>query len=247
MPEPVAVAAGPAARVSVARSRPRVYVGLSLFMVAIVIVGFWPTYFGPMLRGNIARPPIIQWHGIVFVGWMALLVAQVLLAARGRLQAHRRLGRFGIAYGVLVLVMGLAAGIAAPVRHVAAGDWTEDRGAGFLLITLGDMTLFGALFAAAVVYRRRPEIHKRLMMAATVALLFAAVGRMDFITSQAVYLFVWLSPMFIGMVYDWRMRGRVHPAYLTGTAVLFAGASRVLFERSEGWLRAGRAILAAFS
>ena len=42
------------------------------------------------------------------------------------------------------------------------------------------MILFAGFFGAAVAYRNKPEIHKRLIIAATVALAFAAVGRMNF-------------------------------------------------------------------
>jgi uncharacterized membrane protein YozB (DUF420 family) len=230
-----------------ARTKPAFYVGIAFFMVGLVVVGFWPTYFGRLVRGDIARPLVVQIHGLVFVGWMALLVAQIVLAWRGRVQMHRRVGRWGIAYGILVLVMGVIIGIAAPVMHVHAGDWTRDRAAGFLLITFGDMVLFGSLFGAAIMYRRTPEIHKRLMLAATVALLFAAIGRMQFLDPwPSVQTVVWLSPLLVGMLYDWRARGRPHVAYVISAAWLFVGAMRVLLTESEGWLRIGRAILAAF-
>jgi hypothetical protein len=225
-------------------ARSRFYVGLTMFMLAIVVTGFWPSYFGPMLRGNIARPLVIQLHGLVFTGWMALLMAQVALAARGKIQLHRRVGRWGIAYGCLVLAMGLAAGLAAPAQHVANGEWSRDRAAGFLLITLGDMVLFSAFFAAAVAYRSRPEIHKRLILAATVALLFAAVGRMH-LKSFALSELIWLSPLLVGMGHDWRQRRRVHPAYVIGTVGLFVGSLRVLAEDSEAWLAIGRPLLDA--
>lgn len=227
------------------RVRPRVYAGLSALMAGIVVVGFWPSYFGPMVRGEIARPAVIQVHGLIFVGWIALLMAQVALAARGRIQLHRKVGRYGVAYGWLVVAMGLVVGPAASVIHVRAGEWTRDRGAGFLLITFGDMVLFGACFAAAVAYRHRPEIHKRLMIAATVALLFAAVGRMAFISSPPLAGLVWLSPLLIGMVHDKVTLGRVHPAYIIATAGLFIGGTRILFEHSELWLRMARPILDA--
>jgi hypothetical protein len=218
------------------------YVGIAAFMCGIVLVGFWPSYFGPALRGNIDRPWVIQLHGLVFVGWMALLVTQVVLVSRGRTSAHRRVGTWGIAYGCAVLVMGLVAGIAAPLIHLRAGEWDVDRAAGFLLTIFGDMILFGSFFAAAVMYRGRPQIHKRLMLTATVALLFAAVGRMHF-ASQVVYEIVWLSPLFIAMAYDWKSQGRVHPAYVIGTVALFIGSTRELFTESETWLIVGRAIL----
>jgi hypothetical protein len=239
---------------SIAHARPRVrtrtpfYVALTAFMVGVVLVGFWPTYFGRLLRGDIARPLVVQIHGLVFVGWMALLVAQVVLAWRGRVQMHRRVGQWGIAYGALVLVMGVTVGIAAPVMHFHAGEWTQDRAAGFLLITFGDMVLFGSLFGAAVAYRRRPEIHKRLMVGATVALLFAAVGRISAL-DQAIpaLLAIWLSPVLIGMAYDWKTRGRPHPAYVVSALWLLVGALRVTLVESEVWLRTGRAVLGVFT
>lgn len=225
------------------RVRSRFYVGLSAIMAGIVIVGFWPSYFGPMLAGNIARPAVIQAHGLIFVGWMVLLMAQVILAARGQVRQHRAVGRYGIAYGWLVLVMGLVVGPAASVMHVRAGEWTLDRGAGFLLVTFGDMVLFGACFVAAVAYRSRPEVHKRLMVAATVALLFAAVGRMAFIQSQFLAVVVWLSPLLVGMGYDWLTRRRVHTVYIITTVGFFIGALRVLVAETEAWLWLGRPLL----
>jgi len=223
----------------------RFYLGLSLFMVAIVLAGFWPSYFGPMLRGNVARPLVVQLHGIVFVGWMVLLVVQVAVAVRGDVGLHRRIGQWGIAYGCLVLAMGLAVGLAAPVMHANAGDWTRDRAAGFLLTTLGDMVLFGSFFGAAVWYKSRPEIHKRLMVVATVALLFAAVGRTGLDSSPALFEFVWLSPILVGISYDWISRRRVHPAYIVGLVGLFVGSLRVMLEGSETWLVIGRPLLDA--
>ena len=233
----------PAARV---RTKPAFYVWLSLFMLAIVFIGFWPSYYGPVLQGDAPRPLIIHLHGVVFIGWMGLLLAQVGLAWRGRVQMHRRVGQWGIAYGVGVIVMGLVVGVAAPVMHVHSGEWTRDRAAGFLLITFGDMLLFGSLFGAALAYRRKPEIHKRLILAATVALLFAAVARMQWLATP-VAATLWLSPLLVGMLYDWRTRGRVHVAYLVSAAWLFVGAMRVALVESDAWLRAGRVLLGVFT
>jgi hypothetical protein len=229
------------------RTRPaktHFYVGVAFFMVAIVLTGFWPSYFGPLLRGRANRPPIIQVHGVVFIGWMALLVAQVVFAARGNIRRHRTIGNWGIAYGWLVLVMGLVASFAAPIIHVRAGEWDRDRAAAFLLTPLGDMVLFGSLFGAAVAFRSRPEIHKRLMVAATVALLFAAIGRMEFLPIPVLFL-IWLSPMLAGMFHDWITRRQVHRVYIIATMVLFAGSLRILFDQTRVWLAIGRPLIDA--
>jgi hypothetical protein len=217
-------------------------------MTAIVLAGFWPSYYGALLQGEATRPPVIHVHGAVFSGWMVLLLAQVALAWRGQVRWHKRVGRWGIAYGFLVLIMGVIVGIAAPVMHLNAGEWPRERAAGFLLVTMGDMVLFGSLFVAAVAYRRRPEIHKRLMLAATVALLFAAVGRLNdaIIHSPAWAAVVWLSPLLIGMAYDWYSGRRAHAAYIVSLAWLFFGALRLTVVQSVWWQRIGGAILDVF-
>jgi hypothetical protein len=216
-------------------------------MGVLVLVGFWPSYFGPLLRGITERPWVIQMHGLVFVGWMVLLVAQAILAAMGRIATHRKIGNAGIGYGALVFVWGLIVSFAAPVIHMRKGEWDLDRAASFLLVPLGDMALFGTLFGAAVLYRNKPEIHKRFILAATVALLFAAVGRMAFIKSPFLTVLLWLSPLLIGMAYDVVKRRRIHGAYFISLALLLAGFSRVLFLQSNAWMTIGRTVIRAIA
>jgi len=216
-------------------------------MSLIVVVGFWPTYFGQLLNGIPNRPWVVHLHGLIFTGWMVLLITQVILVATGRTKAHRALGNFGIAYGFLVLAMGLLISIAAPVLHLTAGEQTMDEAAGFLIIPLGDMVLFAVFFIPAVIYRRRPEIHKRLMLLATTALLFAAAGRMSNVISMPPAVLLWVSPVLLGIAYDKWTRRKVHPVYLAGLVILLVGFSRIFLVQSEGWLRFGRAIVRAFA
>ena len=220
------------------------YIGLTLFLIATVVVGFWRSYFGTLLTGAVARPLVMHLHGAIFTGWMALLLLQVGLAATGRVGTHRRVGNFGIWYGVLVWVMGVVATFAAPVLHIRAGEWTIDQAAGFLIFPIGDMILFAGFFGAAVAYRHKPDIHKRWMIAATVALAFAAVARMNLPLHW--FALLWLSPMFASMAYDLFARGRVHKVDAVATAIMVIAYPRVLLERSESWIAVGRVLLQPF-
>jgi hypothetical protein len=237
------VPAGPVVRAA-RRGRSPLYTGLAVLMTAIVVGGFWRSYFGPALRGNIARPWVIQLHGVVFVGWMLLLLAQVGLVATGRTRAHRALGQFGIYYGFVLLLMGIVVSFAAGVLHVTADPSKLDAEAGFLIIPLGDMVLFSLFFIPAVVYRRKPELHKRFIVLATTALLFAAIGRMDaIIPSTPVLIALWLSPPLAALGHELVVRRRLDRIYLGGIAVLALAAARVMLVQWEPWVSVGRAAL----
>ena len=219
------------------------FLAITLVLIAMVVRGFWPSYFGPMFSGGMERPWIMHLHGAVFTGWMVLFLVQVWLIHTRRVRTHRTLGnRLGIAYGCLVLLLGLVVSFVAPVLHVQAGDWTVDRAAGFILLPIVDMILFACFFGAAIFYRTQPDIHKRLMLVATIAVVFAAIARMGF-ESPLVFLLVWLSPLFAAMGFEWISFRQIHRVYLISLAILIAAFSRIFLMDSEAWLIIGRALL----
>ena len=224
----------------------RFYTGMALVMTAMVVVGFWPSYFGPLVGGTYAGSWVFHVHGAVFMGWMGLFAAQVSLVAAGHTRLHRRLGVFGMAYGVVLLLVGLTVSFYAPAMHIRSGAWDLDAAASFLMLPLGDMALFAGLFGAAVRYRRKPEVHKRLMLLATVAIVFAAVSRRIPYEQPWMFLAIWLAPVAAAMASDWRTHGRVHRVYLVGLAILVAGFARIFVRETELWLTIGRALLRPF-
>ena len=217
------------------------YVGVSLLIVAIVLAGFMPSFVN-MAVGP-PRPWFMHLHGVIFLGWLALLVSQAVLAARGKIALHRRVGEFGIAYGALLWIVGVAVSFIAPALHVRAGEWDMDRAAAFLTIPLGDMVLFGGFFGAAILYRAQTEIHKRLILLACVAVMFAGAFRLSYVMSLPAQILIWYSPVIAGMLYDrWKM-GRVHRVYWVGIAIMALALARIPFGETEVWQRIGRALL----
>lgn len=238
-------------------TRSKVYVGLALMITAIVLAGFSRSFYGTLV-GDAAHPWIIHVHAAVYIGWLALLITQSVLAARGRIATHKRVGTFGIAYGAVVWVLGLIVAIAMPVINVHSGQWPVERGEQFLAIPLGDMVLFGGFFGAAIAYRRKPDIHKRLVILAAVAIMFAAVGRA--LTAAGVLLgdpaapvggvparlLLWYSPVLVAMAHDLKTMRRVHPVYWIGVAAMLILYLRLPYSQTDHWHGIARTILAPF-
>jgi hypothetical protein len=215
----------------------RLYIGIAGLAIAIAAVGFWPTYFGPLLAGGVDKPAIIHFHAAIYVGWLAIFMTQVVLAATGRVALHMKLGRFGIGYGALVIFAGLLAGIGMFVLRVRAGDAAAAQTA--VLGPLMDMLFFTPLFAAAVYYRRRPELHKRLMVLATTSLLIAAAVRMPLGQPRSTLLLhaIWTAPILVAMAHDFLRQRRLHPVYALGLVLLViqGPAVRVYIRASDEW------------
>ena len=133
-------------------------------------------------------------------------------------------------------------------RRVRAGEVVAAQAQ--LLGPLLDMLVFAPLFAAAIYYRRKPELHKRLMIVATTSLLIAAVGRMPFLGTPRDPLLlhlIWTAPILLAMAHDfWRQRS-VHPVYVLGLVVLVLEGPLVrapargseTWQNMAGWLARG--------
>lgn len=206
------------------------FVGMALFLTGIVIVGFWPTYFGPVFLGQEAPSDwgvveaawTIHLHAAVFTGWMALLVVQTVLVARVKTRLHMRLGRYGAAFGLVLIVAGLIVTLAQIQGLVSTGNtWIEASSRAWnSLVPI--LVQFPLLLGLGYVYRMRPAAHKRYMLFATIALVRAAEDRIaTFIwTGDGVVEIIFLAEVGPIWVYDLYAEGRIHPATIVGTAVV---------------------------
>jgi len=221
------------------------YAATCALLVLIVIAGFGPGYVGAMISG-VGTPLILHFHGTVFFGWLVLFTTQALLPAFGRVDLHRKLGKFGIGYAVFLVALGLVTTVNRVLFYFNNGQ--EARARAFLISPLSDMVIFPIFFAAAIAYRHKPEVHKRLMLVATVMLTVAAVSRMGFLpSSYFAIVAVWLSPIYLAMVHDFYRYRLIHPAYVIGLLTLAAVPLRTLLTGSAEWQAFARWFIGAFS
>lgn len=225
---------------------PRLYLPATILIIVIAFIGFWPTYFGPALKGRVHVPPLIHLHAVIYVTWLALFATQVALAATHRVKLHMQLGRWMMAYGVVVVIAGLMALAQAFGTRLA----TEDvfRAQRYLFGVLKDLVFFVPFLVAGWIYRRKPEIHKRLMIVATTILVLPAVSRMSFLGTPVPlwkFMLVWPIPVYLLMIHDFYNKRLVHPVYLIGVAAMLTMRLILPFGSSHAW-QSVAAVITAF-
>ncbi len=176
---------------------------------AAVLYGFARTYF---LAGMVSAPlpnRLIHIHGAAFTLWMILLVVQSALISARKVAWHRTLGIAGMGLAVAMVVLGVMAATDA-LRRGAAPEGLDAKT--FYVVPITAIGLFAVLVFYAYRARRKPVVHKRLILIATIAIAAAAWGRWPIAILQDhppllnVVTLLFLLPI---VVYDIVSRGRV--------------------------------------
>jgi hypothetical protein len=83
-----------------------------------------------------------------------------------------------------MVLVGFAAADEVLSKRLAAGF--GDKARAFHLASTSIITLFGAFVFAAIAYLRRPEVHKRLMLLATITVIAPAIARVFFAVNVGI-------------------------------------------------------------
>ena len=215
------------------------YTGMAVMFVLTVFAGFARTYYLRTYFGATPLMPLLHLHGLVFTSWLVLFLIQNILVAANRTPVHRRLGIVGAGIAVLMVLIGVLTAIIRAKQGMAlAGD---NSPLAFLVIPFGDMLLFSSLVGAGFYFRRRADVHKRLMLLATVSILPAATARLPFAFIQQVgpLAFFGLADLFIVacLFYDLMTRRRIHRATVWGGLLIVASQPlRLVIGSTQAWI-----------
>lgn len=192
-------------------------------------------------RSSFNAPLIVHLHAVVFMGWVGIVLAQSWLATGGNVAMHRQLGKLAVVWAIGLMVFGTLVTVAATQTGRTPFFFQPQH---FLVANPVTLLGFAGLLGAAIALRRQTDWHARLQVGAFVMLMGPGFGRllpMPFLTPYAFEVagFVALIVPAIGMVRDWRVHGRVHPAWLWGIGVLLAVT---LLARVIGFSSVGAAI-----
>ena len=214
------------------------YIAMSIAAVITVFAGFAPTYYLRPYFNTAPLMPLLHLHGLVFTSWLVLFLVQTTLVAAHRTDIHRRLGILGGVIASFMIVLGTTTAVirasqgATPVPGVSPLS--------FLAVPLGDMLVFAILVGTGFYFRRRPDVHKRLMLLATISILAAAIARLPFAIMQAG------PPAFFGFTdvfvlacifYDLITLRRVHRATALAAVLIIASQPlRLMLAGTHVWL-----------
>lgn len=210
------------------------YFSMSLLLAAIVVYVFSQTVNEDLLHASPVPPGILWVHSIVYPGWVLFFIAQSGLVRTRNMRVHRALGWFGVALAVTMVVVGY-------VTVIDMDRFIRDREhyapiVPFTIVQLADLPFFAATFAAAILYRRQPEFHRRLMLVTYCSLVGAAFSRfphmpiaMTSICAEALVL--------LGVIRDGIVNHRVHKAYLytLPVMVVYQNVAIAIYRAAPPW------------
>ncbi len=170
----------------------------SIVLLVITLIGFKMFYLeGKAFPGRPLTPPIralLITHGLMMTAWMLLSVIQPLLVATKRKRLHMTLGRIGALLAGGMIIAGVRVGIEAarlaPPNLQLFGLAPKE----FMAVPVIGILAFGLFVLAGVLNRRRPEVHRPMMLMASLSVVSAALGRMPLLSAWATG--TWMEKMF---------------------------------------------------
>ena len=210
------------------------YFAMSLLFAAIVVTGFSRTVNQNLFHPAIARPFLLWVHGAAFSGWVVFYILQSALVRSGNVNLHRRLGWIGTGLGAVMVPLGVT--IAIVMAHFDDVQLHQPDPV-FLSIPFYDMLAFGVMVALAITWRRKPELHRRLLFLATCSLLDAPFGRSDFIFNHYLFFPCLDVVALLGVMRDLMVNRSVHAVYRYVLPLMIVGqaVSVYLWRGSPGW------------
>lgn len=236
-----------AAQITERRSNPErlFYVVAAVAMLIFTAGGFRNFYLhGRAPWGGMTTRivPLIVAHGLAMSGWVILFLVQSILIRSGRRRLHVVIGPVGGVLAAAIVILGTTV---APLSVHFSPQIYADLGGPrpFLATMLVQMLSFGTFVGIGLVYRRRPEIHRPMMLLATIVIQSGALGRFPYIENLTAFppLYVWVPVLLFGgllFLLQWGVNGSPNRWYLMGySGIVMASFLSVAVGSTALWNR----------
>jgi hypothetical protein len=204
------------------------YVIAAVTMLFVTAVGFRNFYlhgkgFGGDITGEILA--LVVAHGLAMTGCVVLFLIQSLLISAGNRRLHMTIGPAGAVLAGAIVILGTA--VALLSVHFNPPEYKElGGGKYFLALMLTEVVSFAILAGAGILYRRRPEIHRPMMLLATLQIMTGSLGRWPYaenLLAISVPLYLYGPMLILGALFfllQWGMNRAPNRWYAAGYAVI---------------------------
>jgi uncharacterized membrane protein YozB (DUF420 family) len=227
------------------------YLGAALTLLALTLAGFQEFYLHGREFGGGEIPPriflLVIAHAVFMSCWILLFITQPLLIVSGHRRSHMMLGRIATVLAAAIIVTGTAVAIGSARVHPKDMMLDGMPRSQFLAAPLSFMAQFFVFVSLGVLTRRRPEIHRSMMLLATLVTVEAATDRipilmhlynddpLKYFAGPAVPILI-VGALFL--VVRWLLTRRFDRWYALGYAGLFMAAPLIMdLSRSRLWGR----------
>ncbi|HYC28152.1 MAG TPA: hypothetical protein VEB42_05035, partial [Chitinophagaceae bacterium] len=191
-----------------------------------VVVGFFTTYINPSLKGSFAAPVIVHIHGALAFSWIMLFIFQTIAVKFRNFPLHRTLGYCGLFIASGIVLTMIPVGLFQVEKGLTQG--MGDTAISQIVGVVTTAVMFAALVTAGYLYRKRPRIHKRLLLLATIVLLWPAWFRFRHYFPSVPRPDIWFavvladSLILLSWIIDRITYGKVHPVLLYCGLIIIA-------------------------
>ena len=227
------------------------YVAMALLLIVINLVGFGPTFY---FNHYFNYPDLSQAffiHGVVLSSWYVLFLVQSMLLEFKHYWLHRVLGYAGCVLALVILVSSVMMFFEFMV------DFKPTSDVGALIYKATGLWAaihlwfsFALFVVLGLVYRRMPGLHRRFMLLASIGMMTAPVARMSEFPGVPMHpgaftFLVMFILLFLPMVHDKVMEGKVHKVSIAGASVYFI--TLIVFAAVMPFTEFGRELVYFFS
>jgi hypothetical protein len=121
--------------------------------------------------------PLVTVHGLAIAGWYVLFFIQSLLINVRKPRLHMKLGWSAVAIGLAITLTGSLVAIRSVQISPPTTRFFDMEYSRFLLVMLTEIVMFTMFVAAGIATRKQPQIHRAMMLLASLSLLAGATAR----------------------------------------------------------------------
>ena len=229
------------------RKRSKFFLFMGIVGVLAVLIGFAKTFFIPVAERSFKAPFAVYLHGFFAFAWILFFLSQSVLIHSGKVKLHMRMGILGVILALGTAVTLIPVGLFTVEKELRAG-LGETAVSGILgMFTSGLMFL--GIFMSGMIYRKQLQVHKRLMLLATIVVLWPAWFRFRHYFPGIERPDIWFavvladSLIIIAWVWDWLQNRRIHPVLLyVGMFIILEQTFEVMAFDSQPWRHAAKMV-----